>query len=91
MKTKIALTVTGTAVGGLMLASCGGGNDITPFPPAPPASSLTSTTDLNTADVLSIAQTRTSETSSPFAVDGAAVVVTPADDETGTPIPVDGS
>lgn len=88
MKTKIALAITGTTMGGLMLASCGGGNDIVPFPPAPPATSLTSTTDLNTADVLSIVQTQTSETSSPIRVDGGAVVVVPTDDETGAPISV---
>lgn len=88
MKTKLAMAITGSTLGGLMLASCGGGNDIVPFPPAPPATSLTSTTDLDTADVLSIVQTRTSETSSPIQVDGGAVVVVPTDDETSVPISV---
>lgn len=89
MKTKIALAITSTAVGGLMLASCGGGDQSAGPPPAgPPA---VATEQLDTAEVLAIAQTRTSETSSPFAVDGGAVVVTPADDETGTPIPINGS
>lgn len=91
MKTKTALAITGTAMSSVMLASCGGGNDTVPFPPTPPATSLTSTTDLNTADVLSIVQTQTSETSSPIKVDGGAIVVVPTDDETGTPIPINGS
>jgi hypothetical protein len=88
MKTELALAITATAVGGLMLASCGGEQSASVPPPGPP---VVVTENLDTAEVLAIAQTKTSETSSPFAVDGAAVLVTPADDETGTPIPVDGS
>jgi hypothetical protein len=91
MKTKVALAVTGTVLGSLTLASCGGGgNDTVPFPSGPPPST-SSTTDLNTADVLSIVQTRTSETASPIVVDGGAIAVVPTDDETGEPIPVNGA
>ena len=91
MKTKLALVITGSTLCGLLLASCGGGSDSVPTPPTPPASSLSSTTDLNTSDVLSIVQTRTSETSSPITVDGGAILVVPTDDETGTPITINGS
>jgi len=89
MKTKIALAITGTAMSSVMLASCGG-SDIGTASSAP-STPVVATEQLDTAEVLAIVQTRTSETSSPFAVDGGAVVVTPADDETGTPIPINGS
>jgi hypothetical protein len=49
------------------------------------------TEELDTAGVLSIVQTRTSETATPFMVDGGAVGVTPADDDTSLPIPVNGA
>jgi hypothetical protein len=45
---------------------------------------------LNTADVLALAQ-KTSETSTPFNVDGGAVALTPVNDETGEPTVVDGT
>jgi hypothetical protein len=45
--------------------------------------------DLDTAAVLAIVQTMTSETAAPFAVDGGLVVVTPVGDETSAPISVD--
>jgi hypothetical protein len=94
MKATTALWVCGAAIGCMALAGCGGGDHnssgtaSTPTPPAPPVSVPTT---LDTAEVLAIVQTRTSDTSSPFQVDGGAVTVTPTDDETGTPIPVDGS
>jgi hypothetical protein len=47
------------------------------------------TMDLDTAAVLAIVQTMTSETTSPFAVDGGLVAVTPVGDETSAPISVD--
>ena len=47
------------------------------------------TKDLDTAAVLAIVQTKTSETADPFAVDDAAVAVTPIGDETSSPISVD--
>jgi hypothetical protein len=45
--------------------------------------------DLDTAAVLAIVQTMTSETSDPFPVDGGLVEVTPVGDETSSPISVD--
>jgi hypothetical protein len=74
-------------VGCLALIGCGGGDAAstpTSAPTAPP-------TQLDTAEVLAIVQTRTSDTTEPFAVDNGAVTVTPADDETGEPISVDGT
>jgi hypothetical protein len=49
------------------------------------------TMDLDTAAVLAIVQAKTSETTSPFAVDGGLVAVTPVGDETSAPISVDGT
>jgi hypothetical protein len=45
--------------------------------------------DLDTAAVLAIVQTKTSETADPFQVDNGAVAVTPVGDETSTPISAD--
>ncbi|MGA8707077.1 MAG: hypothetical protein WB646_08835 [Steroidobacteraceae bacterium] len=84
MSIKVSLILGGTAVGCLTLAACNSGESTASVPSTMPVV----TKQLDTAEVLSIAQTTTSETSSPFPVDGGAVVVTPADDETGTPIPV---
>jgi hypothetical protein len=47
------------------------------------------TMDLDTAAVLVLVQTTTSETTSPFEVDGGLVAVTPVGDETSAPISVD--
>jgi hypothetical protein len=49
------------------------------------------TMDLDTAAVLVIVQTKTSETTEPFQVDGGLVAVTPVGDETSAPISVDGT
>ena len=46
------------------------------------------TKDLDTAAVLAIVQTMTSETAEPFQVDGGLVVVTPVGDQTSSPISV---
>ena len=73
----------------LALAACGSGDTTTPFPPAV-SNPGPATTELNTADVLALAQ-KTSETSTPFNVDGGAVALTPVDDETGEPTVVDGT
>ncbi len=84
MNIKVSLILGSTAVGCLTLAACNSGESTASIPATvPPAME-----QLDTAAVLSIAQTESSETSSPFGVDGGAVVVTPTDDETGTPIPV---
>jgi hypothetical protein len=47
------------------------------------------TKDLDTAAVLAIVKTQTSETADPFEVDNAAIAVTPVGDETSAPVSVD--
>ncbi len=47
------------------------------------------TMDLDTAAVLAIVRTKTSDTADPFQVDNAAVAVIPVGDETSAPITVD--
>lgn len=87
----ISAVLIGTAVlsGGTMLAGCGGSHHgsappVTTMPPPPPPQ----TKNLDTAAVLAIVQTQTSETADPFEVDNAAVAVTPSGDETSAPIDV---
>jgi hypothetical protein len=91
MKARITLLI-GTAALSCLLASCGGGHHgglpvqtSAPPPPPPPPT----TKDLDTAAVLAIIQTQTSETADPFEVDNAAVAVTPVGDETSAPVNVD--
>jgi hypothetical protein len=88
---RIALMIGTAVVCCAMLASCGGSNNHAPVqtsggPPPPPPPP---TKDLDTAAVLAIVQTQTSETSDPFEVDNAAIAVTPMGDETSSPISVD--
>jgi hypothetical protein len=88
MKARNVLLI-GTAALCCVLASCGGSNRgpmqmVGPPPPPPPM-----TKDLDTAAVLTIVQTQTSETANPFEVDNAAIAVTPTGDETSAPINVD--
>ena len=92
MKAKIALIVGGAAFCCVLVASCGGGEASSTYvaPPAPPATAPPSkTTDLDTADLLAIVQTETSDTTEPFQVDGGAIAVVPVGDETSAPISVD--
>ncbi len=89
MKDKTKTLAGATAFGCLALAACGSDGTTTPFPPAV-SNPGPATTELNTADVLALAR-KTSETSAPFQVDGGAVALTPADDETGEPTVVDGT
>jgi hypothetical protein len=101
MKDRIALLIGSAAVSCTLLASCGGGPRGTymppvattppsmPAPPPPPPPPPPTTMDLDTAAVLAIVQTKTSETADPFQVDGAAVAVTPVGDETSAPLSVD--
>ena len=95
MKPRIALLISSTAVVCMALASCGGSGTTVPraappAPPAPPAAPPPPVTmDLDTAAVLVLVQTTTSESTSPFAVDGGLVAVTPVGDETSAPISVD--
>ncbi len=92
MKDRIALLIGGAAVSCAVLAACGGDNhgmSMQPPPSAPPPPPPMMTMDLDTAAVLAIVQTKTSETAEPFQVDGAAVAVTPVGDETSAPLSVD--
>jgi hypothetical protein len=91
MNARIACLI-GAAVATGLLAGCGGSNHgsaapVTMTPPPPPAPPPTK--DLDTAAVLAIIQTQTSETADPFEVDNAAIAVTPVGDETSAPISVD--
>lgn len=88
---RFALMIGTALLSGALMVGCGGSNHMpvqtsggTPPPPPPPP-----TKDLDTAAVLAIVQTQTSETTDPFEVDNAAVAVTPVGDETGSPISVD--
>jgi hypothetical protein len=95
MKPRIALLISGTAVVCVALASCEGSGASAPpanppAQPAPPAAPPPPVTmDLDTAAVLAIVQTKTSETAEPFQVDNGAVEVIPVGDETSAPISVD--
>jgi hypothetical protein len=97
MKPRIALLISSTAVVCMALASCGGGGAgappaAPPTPPAPPAAPPPPVTmELDTAAVLAIVQTKTSETAEPFQVDNGAVEVIPVGDQTSAPISVDGT
>lgn len=87
MNARIGVLI-GAAMSCALLAACGGSNHggtpVTMMPPPPP-----STKDLDTAALLAIIQTQTSETADPFEVNDAAVAVTPKGDETSAPISVD--
>jgi hypothetical protein len=90
MKARSALSISGAALSCMVLASCGGdrrGASMPPAPPPPPPPPVTM--DLDTAAVLAIIRTKTSDTADPFQVDNAAVAVTPIGDETSAPISVD--
>ena len=90
MRSKICF-LTGGAALSLLLGACGGGKggSMPPAMPMPPMPPPTMTMNLDTAAVLVIVQTKTSETAAPFAVDGGAVAVTPVGDETSPPLSVD--
>lgn len=89
MKATHLIAIAGAC---MALCACGGGDSgvsstvpapppsMTP-PPPPPSMSLTA------EDVLAKARVQ-SETDDPFAVDGGAVMVTPAGDETSDPVGV---
>ena len=90
MRSKIHF-LTGGAAFSLLLGACGGGRggSMPPAMPMPPMPPPTMTMNLDTAAVLVIVQTKTSETAAPFAVDDGAVAVTPVGDETSPPLSVD--
>ena len=89
MKAKSALSIGGAVLSCMVLASCGSDHHGASMPPAPPPPPMTM--DLDTAAVLAIIRTKTSETADPFQVDNGAVAVTLIGDETGAPISVDGT
>ena len=96
MKPRITLLISSTAVVCMALASCGGSGagappSAPPTPPTPPAPPPPVTMNLDTAAVLAIVQTKTSETAEPFEVDNGAVEVIPVGDQTSAPISVDGT
>jgi len=95
MKARNIMLIVGSAAICVALAGCGGGNGVSipPAAPAPPtvAAPPPMTMSLDTAAVLAIVQTKTSETAEPFQVDDAAVAVIPVFDETGAPMSVDAS
>ena len=88
---RFALMIGTAVMSCTLLAGCGGNQHMPvqtsggPPPPPPPPP----TKDLDTAAVLAIVQTQTSETADPFEVDNAAIAVTPMGDETSSPISVD--
>jgi hypothetical protein len=87
---RIAVIIGAAVMSSALLAGCGGDHHTsgsTPPPPPPPPPSMTK--DLDTAAVLAIVQTQTSETADPFEVDNAAIAVTPIGDETSSPVSVD--
>jgi hypothetical protein len=91
MKSRFVLLIKTAAASCFLLAGCGGSNHggappVTMMPPPPPPPT---TKDLDTAAVLSIIQTQTSETADPFEVDNGVVAVTPVGDETSAPVSVD--
>ena len=90
MRSKIHFLTVGAALS-LLLGACGGGRggSMPPAMPMPPMPPPTMTMNLDTAAVLVIVQTKTSETAAPFAVDDGAVAVTPVGDETSPPLSVD--
>ncbi len=90
MKARIALLIGGATLSCLVLVSCGGGDRHgASMPPPPPPPPPPMTMDLDTAAVLAIVRTKTSDTADPFQVDNAAVAVIPVGDETSAPITVD--
>jgi hypothetical protein len=86
MKTKVAI-LSGTALGCIALAGCGGGDSATDIYGQAPTTPVFVPTQLDTASVLALAQ-KQSETSNPFPVDGGVVQVTPPDDQTNDPLSI---
>ncbi|HEY0749458.1 MAG TPA: hypothetical protein VGD63_22340 [Steroidobacteraceae bacterium] len=81
------LWVMGAALTCASLAGCGG-NDNPGAPPVTMTPPPPMTKDLDTAAVLAIVRTQTSETTDPFEVDNGVIAVTPVGDETSSPIDV---
>jgi hypothetical protein len=86
---RIALIIGAGVMSSALLAGCGDDHRMGGGPPPPPPPPPSMTKDLDTAAVLGIVQTQTSETADPFEVDNAAIAVTPIGDETSSPLSVD--
>lgn len=88
MKAGSAFFRLGIVAACIVVASCHGnrGSSGSASPPPTPT-----TMELDTAAVLAIVQTKTSETTEPIEVDNGAVTVIPVGDETSSPISVDGT
>src|SRR5271163_4141827 len=95
MKARITRSICSAVSSAVLLAACGGGSNsaymppVSPSAPTPPAPPPSMTMDLDTAAVLAIVQTKTTDSAAPFQVDNAAVAVTPVGDETSAPLSVD--
>jgi hypothetical protein len=87
MKERMLLVMGAAALSCAVLASCGG-NDHHGAPPGTVTPPPPTTKNLDTAAVLAIVRTQTSETADPFEVDNAAIAVTPVGDETSSPVTV---
>lgn len=85
MKSKITFLIVGAGLSCGFVAGCGSDHHNAAVTPPPAMTTM----DLDTAAVLAIVQTKTSESAEPFEVDNGAVAVTPAGDETSAPISVD--
>lgn len=82
MNIKLLSGTLAMLTGSVLVASCGGGNDQNPYAGLP-----TTAQPLDTAQVLAIART-SSESSDPLPVDGGALQVAGADDDTSDPMVV---
>jgi hypothetical protein len=86
---RIALMIGTGVMSCALLGGCGGDHRMGGGPPPSPPPPTPMTKDLDTAAVLAIVQTQTSETADPFEVDDGAIAVTPIGDETSSPVSVD--
>lgn len=82
MNIKLLSSTLAVLTGSLLLASCGGGNGPNPYAGLP-----TPMPPLDTAHVLAIARSA-SENTDPLPVDGGALMVADANDDTSDPVPV---
>jgi hypothetical protein len=93
MNARIAVMIGAAALSGVLLTGCGSSHhgpvQTSGGPPPPPPPPPPTPKQLDTAAVLAVVQTQTSETTDPFEVDNGAVAVTPMGDETSSPVAVD--
>jgi hypothetical protein len=84
MKARMAM-ISSAAAGCMALGGCGGGSHTVSNPVTPPPTTMM----LDTVEVLDIVQTKTSETTQPFDVNGGVVAFIAVDDSTQATV-VDG-